>query len=519
MAEANDSDLLRQYADRQSEAAFTALVQRHINLVYSVAWRYVGNVPDAQDVTQAVFLLLARKAAGLRQRSSLTGWLYETTRLTARQLLRTRYRRQLRDQEVYMQSPQNEAETAGVWRQLEPLLEEAMTRLSETERALLALLYFENRTGAEAAALLGIGEWAAHKRAARALEKLRKFFARHGVDSTAAGIAETISTHSVQVVPAALAHSVAAVALTKGAVASASTLTLIQGALKIMAWTKAKTVLVGIGILLIAGTGAMVVTNRLIHQEPSYQGRRLTAWLPEVDYGQPPEKRQRAGNAIRHMGTKVVPYLLADLGDQQFQKYSRWTDVRTPDARSRQATWAFDALGPLGRSAISELVRIMEKNPGYVPSALAGIGPEALPELLGALTNQNFFVRDNAAGAIANAIFAEKIQPEMASAAYPIALQNLTYTHTNDLYQVNTRSRAAWLLAALHLSPETTVPALIRGLQDSNETVVCDCAFALAQFGNAASPAVPALLQTAASTNARVQRAGRDALEQIERKP
>ena len=122
-------DLVREYADRNSEPAFAELVHRHINLVYSVALRYTGNSQDAQDVTQAVFIILAQKAASLRQRTILTGWLYETTRFTARQLLRTRARQQAREQEAYMQSTLNDPNTDSVWRQLAPLLEEAMTRL------------------------------------------------------------------------------------------------------------------------------------------------------------------------------------------------------------------------------------------------------------------------------------------------------------------------------------------------------------------------------------------------------
>ncbi|MGA3266801.1 MAG: sigma factor [Verrucomicrobiota bacterium] len=93
MADVNDSFLLREYAERQSEAAFNELVQRHLDFVYSVALRYVENPPDAQDVAQAVFIILAKKSANLCRRATLTGWLYEATRLTARQLLRTKARR------------------------------------------------------------------------------------------------------------------------------------------------------------------------------------------------------------------------------------------------------------------------------------------------------------------------------------------------------------------------------------------------------------------------------------------
>ena len=255
MADVNDMDLVREFASRNSEPAFAELVRRHINLVYSVAFRFTGSTGDAQDVTQAVFIILARKAAGLSVRIVLTGWLYETTRFTAIQLLRTQARRRAHEQEASMQSILDQPDHDNVWRQLAPHLEAAMSRLAERDRTLLALRYYENKTGAEAAALLGIREEAARKRTNRALDKLRKFFAKRGVDSTAATIAETISANSVQAAPLALAKSATAVALAKGATASISTLTLIKGALKIMAWTKAKTAIVaGVCVLLAAGT-------------------------------------------------------------------------------------------------------------------------------------------------------------------------------------------------------------------------------------------------------------------------
>jgi len=192
MADASDIELMREYAERNSEAAFAELVRRHINLVYSVALRFTGNPVDAEDVTQAVFIIFARKAASLRQRTTLTGWLYETTRFAARQSLRTKTRQYAREQEAYVQSTLNNSQTDDVWKQLEPLLEEAMARLSEKERTLLALRFFENKSGAETASLLGIHEWAAHKRVNRAVEKLRRFFTKRGIIFPAAVLAAAI---------------------------------------------------------------------------------------------------------------------------------------------------------------------------------------------------------------------------------------------------------------------------------------------------------------------------------------
>jgi uncharacterized protein (TIGR03435 family) len=167
-----------------------------------------------------------------------------------------------------MQSKLEESPTDNLWRELSPQLDEAMAGLGTSERDALVLRYFQNKSMAEVAKFLGLEENTAQKRVSRALEKLRKFFTKHGVDSTAAGIAENISAHSVQAVPVALAKSVTAVSLAKGAAASTSTLTLIKGALKIMAWTKAKTaIIVGAVALIAAGTATVSVEKIRVHSE------------------------------------------------------------------------------------------------------------------------------------------------------------------------------------------------------------------------------------------------------------
>jgi RNA polymerase sigma factor (sigma-70 family) len=269
MPDANDMDLVREFARNNSETAFTGLVQRHVNLVYSVARRCTGNDSDAQDVTQAVFIILARKAASLSEKTILPGWLYETTRFTAARLLRTNIRRQVREQEVYMQSTLNEADSTAIWEKLAPHLETAMSKLAERDRALLVLRFYENKSGPETAALLGIREDAAHKRVARAIEKLRKIFAQRGVAVSGAAIAGAVSANSVQAAPVTIVKTITTIAVTKGAVATTSTLTLVKGALKVMAWTKVKTaVAIGIGILVAAG-GVTVICETFQNKNAS----------------------------------------------------------------------------------------------------------------------------------------------------------------------------------------------------------------------------------------------------------
>jgi len=298
MTELDDMQLLRDYAAGNSEDAFATLVQRHVNLVYSVALRHLADSHKAQDVTQAVFVILARKAAHLQKEVILTGWLYQTTRLTAASFLRGEIRRQRREQESYMQSTLDQSQPGAAWESLAPLLDDAMGRLGQLDRNLLLLRFFEGKSATEAAAALHLNEPAAKKRCTRAIEKLRQFFFRRGVDSTAAAIAETISTNSIQIAPAMLAKTATAVALAKGATASASTLTLIKGALKIMAWTNAKTAaVIGITTLLVVGTATVVVTKSGLFPHPAtgdLSSADSANLIPAIDHLSPAEIAQKA---------------------------------------------------------------------------------------------------------------------------------------------------------------------------------------------------------------------------------
>jgi uncharacterized protein (TIGR03435 family) len=281
MTELDDNDLLAEYARTGSEAAFATLVSRYVNLVHSAAIRFTNNPNHAEEITQAVFIILARKASSLRRDSVLSAWLYQTARLTAANFMRRDIGRQIREQEVYLDSTATEPE--AIWEQIAPLLDQAMGRLGETDRKAIMLRYFENKTTQQVAAKLKLNEEAAKKRVNRALEKLRKIFAQHGIVLRASVIAALVSANSVQAAPTALATSISAVGITKGAAASGSTLTLIKGVLKTMAWTKVKTaIVVSVSVLLAAGTATVGVKTIAANRHEAWQKKYDLAVLDTV---------------------------------------------------------------------------------------------------------------------------------------------------------------------------------------------------------------------------------------------
>src|SRR3989441_3250498 len=261
-----DLELLREYADRHSEAAFTTLVERHAGLVFSAALRQVRDRQLAEEVTQAVFIVLARKALAIRRGTSLAGWLYRTTRFAASDALKSQYRRQQREQEAaHMQT--------GViddpnWEEVAPLMDEAMAKLREKDRPAVLLRVFENRSLAEVGAILGASPDSARMRVTRALEKLRLFLTRRGIVLSAAAVAGLLSANAVQAAPAGLANSAATLALLRGTTASAPIIALVKGTLKLMAWLKIKTAAYAGTAALLAVGGIAVAINEIQNKPP-----------------------------------------------------------------------------------------------------------------------------------------------------------------------------------------------------------------------------------------------------------
>ncbi|ACB77436.1 RNA polymerase sigma factor [Opitutus terrae] len=212
-----DAELLRRYVDANSEAAFHELVRRHANLVYAAALRQTcGDTHLAEEVGQRVFTALARKAAALTRHPTLVGWLHRTTRFAAIDAVRARQRRQAHEREAETMNECPDGERVE-WERLQPLLDEALDDLNETDRTAVLLRFFEGRSFGELGASLGLTENAARMRVERSLEKLRRILAQRGCTSTASALGLLVSSHAAPAAPEAWVVTLAPQALASAA--------------------------------------------------------------------------------------------------------------------------------------------------------------------------------------------------------------------------------------------------------------------------------------------------------------
>ncbi len=241
----DDTELLRSYANDRSEAAFTELVRRHLNLVYSCALRQVdGDAHRAEEIAQAVFIDLARKAGSVARHPALAGWLCTSTHYAASRLKRAERRRHHHERESLSMSPETSEPS---WHQVAPLLDDALHKLSPAERNAIVLRYMEQKSTTEVGTMLGLTESGARKCIERGLERLRTQLARQGVTSAPAALALALGSQTVLAAPPGLAASITTSALA-GAEAGVPLL------LTFMSATKLK---VGLAALVIASLAGL----------------------------------------------------------------------------------------------------------------------------------------------------------------------------------------------------------------------------------------------------------------------
>jgi RNA polymerase sigma factor (sigma-70 family) len=211
----SDLHLLTRYSSQRAEDAFTEIVRRHVDLVHSAALRQVRSPELAEEVAQSVFIELARRAGHLPSDTVVGAWLYNQTRRRAIDVVRREAGRRLREQTAQELQAMNA--TAEDWTHVEPLLDEAMDALEETDRVAVLLRYFQNKPLRQVGETMGVTDDAAQKRVSRAVERLREFFVKHGINVGASGLVIIISANAVQAAPAALVITISNAAICAGA--------------------------------------------------------------------------------------------------------------------------------------------------------------------------------------------------------------------------------------------------------------------------------------------------------------
>ena len=197
-----DFNLLQRFARQGDQEAFATVVRRHVDLVYATALRKIGDGGGAEEVAQNVYVALARKAWQFAPGDSLPAWLYRATLLEAKEWLRGELRRRRREQTaVELGTAMNSSHEQSSFRALIPMLDEALLSLRSADRAALLLRYYEHQTLRELGASLGISEDAAQKRVATALDRVARFFQRHGYRTGTVAAAAAALEHTAAAAP------------------------------------------------------------------------------------------------------------------------------------------------------------------------------------------------------------------------------------------------------------------------------------------------------------------------------
>jgi RNA polymerase sigma factor (sigma-70 family) len=292
-----DGQLLEGFVSRRDQAALAALVHRHGPMVWGVCRRVLRDHHDAEDAFQATFLVLVRKAASVVPREVVANWLYGVAYRTALKARATAARRKGRERQV-TEMPEPEAVRQDLCGDLQPLLDEELSRLPDKYRAVLVLCDLEGKTRKEAARQLGVPEGTVAGRLARARALLAKRLAQRGVTLSGAALAAVLSQEAAAGVPAAVmlstikAAGLFAAGRAATGVISAKAVALTEGVLKSMFLTKLKTVVAVVLVVGLVAVPAAGLAYRAMAGEPSRTGGQARGQGDEQRAGGNPNSRQ-----------------------------------------------------------------------------------------------------------------------------------------------------------------------------------------------------------------------------------
>ena len=259
-----DAELMVEYVRDQSADAFAAIVQRYANLVYSTARRMIVDAHDAEDVTQAAFIVLMKKAKTIDP-STLAGWLVNATRLAAREAMRSKRCRFRHEKRAAQTQPEfDHLCDEPTMRELTSILDEALSRLNELDRSAVALRFLQGWSFAEVGRTIGTSEDTARKRVERAVVKLRQIFMHEGISPSEGGLMLMLASQQATDAPAEAIRHLSGM---QAAGASSRSLTLARGAICAMNWAKIKVAaMVLIALSLAGGLGLQTIRQARAQQ-------------------------------------------------------------------------------------------------------------------------------------------------------------------------------------------------------------------------------------------------------------
>ncbi|HEY7088603.1 MAG TPA: sigma-70 family RNA polymerase sigma factor [Tepidisphaeraceae bacterium] len=281
----DQDQLLTEYTRTRSHEAFGRIVERYVDLVFSTARRQVrGDSHRAEDVTQAVFMLLAKKAGVVPRDRPLSAWLHRATCYIASNARRADESRRKHEQRALEMNGHSQttdpSDDTREWEAISPLLDEGLSKLRAEDRDAILLKFFDRKTHRQIGEALGVSEEAAAKRVLRAVERLRDFFRRRGVTTaTSAAIGASLAARAIEAAPSGLASTISAgTGAAAGTTAGAS---LLKGVILVTATEKLKvTALVCIALLLAGGGSVVVIKALRADTTPQAQTPAATAGQP-----------------------------------------------------------------------------------------------------------------------------------------------------------------------------------------------------------------------------------------------
>jgi RNA polymerase sigma factor (sigma-70 family) len=325
-----EADLLERFVAQRDEAAFEVLVWRHGPMVWNVCQRLLHHTQDTEDAFQATFLAFVREAHRIRERTSLSSWLYKVAyrvALKAKARAAQKARRETQGVEMLETPPEDS------WQEIRPVLDEEVNRLPLKYRLPFVLCYLQGKTTDEAAQELGCARGTIATRLAWARERLRKRLTQRGLALSTGALATLLSQKGASAtLPAVLVHSTVRSALSfMGAnmatgASTASSAALAQAVLQAMTVTKMKltTMVLLASCLLATGIGLAFHKARVANQPEPEQPKQPRAAAQE---GKQPKREEATQTRTDRYGDPLPPGALARLGTLRWRALGEVEDL------------------------------------------------------------------------------------------------------------------------------------------------------------------------------------------------